>query len=82
MREQAGAIRKELAMLYGDVTRLGERVGKLDTHFAQASRDIEEIKISASKAGTRARRLEDFEFDGPAEELPEAPNVETLKLKG
>ena len=82
MREQAGAIRKELAMLYGDVNRLGERVGKLDTHFAQASKDIEEIKISATKAGTRARRLEDFEFDGPADELAEAtPNVETLKLK-
>ena len=81
MREQAGAIRKELALLYGDVNRLGDRVGKLDTHFAQASKDIEEIKISATKAGTRARRLEDFEFDGPAEDLPPAPNVETLKLK-
>lgn len=81
MREQAGAIRKELGLLFGDVNRLGDRVGKLDTHFAQASKDIEEIKISASKAGTRARRLEDFEFDGPSEELPEAPNVETLKLK-
>ena len=81
MREQAGAIRKELALLYSDVNRLGDRVGKLDTHFTQASKDIEEIKISASKAGTRARRLEDFEFDGPAEDLPEAPNVETLKLK-
>ncbi len=81
MREQAGAIRKELGLLFGDVNRLGDRVTKLDTHFAQASKDIEEIKISASKAGTRARRLEDFEFDGPAEELPEAPNVETFKLK-
>jgi len=81
MREQAGAIRRELGLLYGDVNRLGERVGKLDTHFAQASKDIEEIKISASKAGTRARRLEDFEFDGPSEELTEAPNIEKLKLK-
>jgi DNA recombination protein RmuC len=81
MREQAGAIRKELGLLYGDVNRLGDRVGKLDTHFAQASKDIEEIKISASKAGTRARRLEDFEFDEKPDELPDAPNVETLKLK-
>lgn len=80
MREQAGAIRRELAMLYGDVNRLGERVGKLDTHFAQASKDIEEIKISATKAGSRARRLEDFEFEG-SEEISETPNVEQLKLK-
>ena len=82
MREQAGAIRKELALLYGDVNRLGDRVGKLDTHFAQASKDIEEIKISANKAGTRARRLEDFEFDEKPEEVSSVPNVETLKLKG
>ncbi len=80
MREQAGAIRKELGLLYSDVNRLGDRVGKLDTHFAQASKDIEEIKISASKAGTRARRLEDFEFDGPEDPLPEAPNVEKLEV--
>lgn len=80
MREQAGAIRRELALLYGDVNRLGERVGKLDTHFTQASKDIEEIKISATKAGSRARRLEDFEFEG-SEEISETPNVEQLKLK-
>ncbi len=82
MREQAGAIRRELALLYGDVNRLGDRVGRLDTHFAQASRDIEEIKISASKAGVRARRLEDFEFDPREDEVGAVPNVEALKLKG
>lgn len=81
MREQAGAIRRELALLYADVNRLGDRVGKLDTHFTQASKDIEEIKISATKAGSRARRLEDFEFDGP-EEVPSAPDIERLRLKG
>jgi len=63
MREQAGAIRKELAMLYGDVDRLGTRVGNLDRHFQQASKDIEEIKISADKAGKRARRLDNFDFE-------------------
>ncbi len=69
MREQAGAIRRELALLHGDVTRLQDRVGNLDRHFGQAARDIEEIKISAAKAGGRARRLDDFDFDGPAEEV-------------
>lgn len=72
MREQAGAIRKELAMLGKDMERLVTRVGKLDTHFEQARRDIEDVKISAGKAGTRAAKLESFEFDGP-EEVEVAP---------
>ncbi|MFT4715316.1 MAG: DNA recombination protein RmuC [Paracoccaceae bacterium] len=63
MREQAGAIRAELGHLFKDVERLGDRVGNLDRHFGQASKDIEEIKISASKAGNRARRLDNFDFE-------------------
>ncbi len=63
MREQAGAIRKELALLYGDVDRLGTRVENLDRHFGQAAKDIAEIKISADKAGRRAQRLDNFDFE-------------------
>ncbi|WP_422049194.1 DNA recombination protein RmuC [Shimia sp.] len=63
MREQAGAIRKELGMLYADVDRLGTRVENLDRHFGQAAKDISEIKISADKAGRRARRLDNFDFE-------------------
>lgn len=63
MREQAGAIRKELALLYGDVERLGLRVENLDRHFGQAAKDIEEIKISSEKATRRARRLDNFDFE-------------------
>ena len=63
MREQTGAIRKELAMLVADVDRLGTRVGNLDRHFVQASKDIEDIKISAEKAGKRAHRLDNFDFE-------------------
>jgi DNA recombination protein RmuC len=62
MREQAGAIRKELALLGRDVERLGERVGNLDRHFGQAAKDIQDIRISADKAGKRARRLDNFDF--------------------
>lgn len=68
MREQAGAIRKELAMLYQDLTRLGDRVANLDRHFGQAAKDIDEIKISAEKAGKRARRLDNFDFEELAPE--------------
>lgn len=67
MREQAGAIRRELGMLHKDLERLVDRVGNLDKHFEQARRDVEQIKTSAGKAGGRAAKLESFEFDGPEE---------------
>ncbi len=63
MREQAGAIRRELGLLYQDVDRLGQRVENLDRHFSQAAKDLTEIKISADKAGKRARRLDNFDFE-------------------
>ncbi|WP_424942589.1 DNA recombination protein RmuC [Aliiroseovarius crassostreae] len=63
MREQAGAIRKELHLLSADVGRLADRVSNLDRHFHQASKDISEIKISAEKAGNRAKRLDNFDFE-------------------
>lgn len=63
MRDQAGAIRKELGELYKDVDRLGTRVENLDRHFSQAVKDISEIKISADKAGRRAQRLDNFDFE-------------------
>ena len=46
MREEAGAIRKELGLLYQDVSRLGTRVENLDRHFSSAVKDLSEIKIS------------------------------------
>ncbi|MBS3979287.1 MAG: DNA recombination protein RmuC [Rhodobacteraceae bacterium] len=73
MREQAGAIRKELALLHADIDRLGTRVESLDRHFGQAAKDIEDIKISSEKAGKRARRLDNFDFEELAPDLT-APN--------
>lgn len=72
MREQAGAIRRELGLLFGDVERLGARVENLDRHFSQAAKDISEIKISADKAGRRARRLDNFDFEELAPETDPA----------
>lgn len=63
MREQAGAIRKELGLLHGDVERLVSRVGKLDTHFSQARKDVDDIMISAEKSAKRAGRLHNFDFE-------------------
>ncbi len=76
MREQAGAIRKELTLLHADVSRLGDRVANLDRHFHQASKDLTEIKISAEKATRRAKRLDEFDF----EELPDSPQASVVPL--
>ncbi|KZY49562.1 DNA recombination protein RmuC [Sulfitobacter sp. KE29] len=72
MREQAGAIRKELGNLNKDVERLAMRVGNLDRHFTQARRDVEEIKVSSEKAAKRAGRLHNFDFEELAEAKTEA----------
>jgi DNA recombination protein RmuC len=72
LRQEAHAIRRELGLLHKDVERLGIRVGNLDRHFGQAQRDLEEIRISAERAGTRARRLEAIDFSDEAAAEPDA----------
>ena len=63
MREQAGAIRKELGALHADVERLVTRVANLDRHFGQARKDVDEILISSEKAAKRSGRLHNFDFE-------------------
>ncbi|MBP7002901.1 DNA recombination protein RmuC [Amaricoccus sp.] len=62
LKAEAHAIRRELGLLGRDLERLGERVGALDRHFGQAAADLAEVKVSAGRAGARARRLEDLDF--------------------
>ena len=68
MRKETNRIRRELSLLLGDVDRLGTRVENLDRHFNQAHKDISDIKISAEKAGRRAKRLDTFDFDDLAQD--------------
>lgn len=63
MREQAGAIRKTLKLLHRDVEIVVERVGKLHTHFGQARADLEGLGTAAERAGKRAARLDNFDFE-------------------
>jgi DNA recombination protein RmuC len=51
-------------------------VNNLDRHFGQASKDIAELKISADKAGRRAQRLDNFDFEELADQ--DAANVVSL----
>jgi DNA recombination protein RmuC len=65
MREQAHLIQGEVVRLMEDLTRMDERVRKLHAHFSQASKDIDEILISASKVATRGHKIEALEFGEP-----------------
>ncbi len=71
MREQTGEIRKALRQLHRDVEIIGEKAGKLETHLRQAGDDVAGVITAATRAGKRADRLDNFDF----EEL--APDVET-----
>lgn len=75
MREQAGEIRKALKHLHRDVEIIGERAGKLETHLRQANDDVSGILVASERAGKRADRLDNFDFeelspDDPANVVP------------
>ncbi|MET3662165.1 DNA recombination protein RmuC [Aquamicrobium ahrensii] len=68
MREQAHVIQGEVVRLMEDVGRLDERVRKLQTHFGQASKDIDDILVSTSKVTRRGQKIEALEVGGAAAE--------------
>ncbi|MDG1505571.1 MAG: DNA recombination protein RmuC [Planktomarina sp.] len=73
MREQAGAIRTALRQLHRDVELVVDRVDKLNTHFNQARKDIEGISTAAERAGKRATKLDNFDFEEVEAIEPVAP---------
>ncbi|MGB3645757.1 MAG: DNA recombination protein RmuC [Mesorhizobium sp.] len=62
MREQAHLIQGEVVRLMEDVARVDERVRKLQTHFGQAAKDIDDILISTAKVTRRGEKIEALEF--------------------
>ena len=68
MREQAHIIQGEVVRLMEDVGRLDERVRKLQTHFMQANRDIEQIVTSTEKVVKRGEKIEALEFGERSEQ--------------
>ena len=78
MQEQTAVIQREIGVLVTDVKRLDDRVAKLDQHFTQAQRDIQEIRTSTGKITRRGQRIENYDVDenvpdvslsGPAQDL-------------
>ncbi len=78
MREQAHLIQGEVVRLMDDVARLDERVRKLQSHFSQASRDIDDILISTSKLTRRGAKIEALELgDNPDSHEQKKPAEQT-----
>lgn len=77
MREQAHLIQGEVTRLMEDIGRLDDRVQKLQTHFTQAQKDIDDISISSGKVTKRGRKIEQLEFETPppAATVPQPPKV-------
>jgi len=78
MREHTAEIRKNLKMLHRDVEIIGEKAGKLETHLRQAGDDVAGVLTAATRAGKRADRLDNFDFeelapDGDTKVVPLAP---------
>jgi DNA recombination protein RmuC len=67
MREQAGLIQIEVITMMKDVTRMMERVGKLEGHFDLAQRDVNHIRISADKVSSRGSKIEALELEDEAD---------------
>jgi DNA recombination protein RmuC len=80
MREQAGLIQNEVHTMLKDVARLDDRVGKLQSHFGQASEDLRQIRISTEKVTKRGEKIAQVELEDQEaqDELDSAPESEPV----
>lgn len=76
MREQAHVIQHEVVKLLEDVSRLDDRVRKLQTHFNQASKDIDDIAISSRKITKRGTEITEVEIEDEAGRRPAPANTD------
>lgn len=73
MREQAHLIQGEVVRLMEDVGRLDERVRKLQVHFGQAGKDIDDILVSTGKVTKRSQKIEALELGDDRDDLTNGP---------
>ena len=79
MREQASLIQKEVVILLEDVGRLQNRLGKLQSHFQAANKDVEGLVISTGKITSRGQKIEQMDL---AEDTgPELEDTAPVKPK-
>lgn len=82
MREQAHLIQGEVIRLMEDIGRLDDRVRKLQSHFGQSQKDIDQILTSTDKITKRSAKIEAMDFDDGAQNStdPGAANRERLSV--
>lgn len=73
MREQAHLIQGEVIRLMEDIARLDDRVRKLQSHFGQSQKDIDQILTSTEKISKRSSKIESMDFQ---DSQPSAERVE------
>lgn len=66
-RRMAHVIQDELGKLAKDFARFDERMKKLATHIEQASKDVNDVRISSDKITRRFAQIERVELDGTHE---------------
>jgi DNA recombination protein RmuC len=81
MREAADQIRDEVGRLVKDVSLLGERVRKLQTHFNQSNEDIRQAVISVEKIEARGARIREVDVAEEAAEVEIIPAPVVRKLE-
>ena len=80
LKENSSKIRENLNHLFKDVSRLGDRIENLDKHFYLASKDLEEVKVSAKKVTSRADKFEALDFGEEQNSQVEDVNSKISKL--
>ena len=76
MREQAHLIQGEVVRLMEDLSRLDDRVRKLQGHFALTAKDIDQIVTSADKLAKRGQKIEALEFGQAPDGADSTPAAE------
>ena len=86
MREQAHLIQGEVIKFTEDLTRLDDRVRKLQSHFLTTAKDVDLILISTDKLTRRGAKIEALEFgenqpqaDDKDEEVPGKPFLRAIE---
>ena len=81
MREQAHLVQIEVGKILDDVRLLGDRVGKLETHFRQANEDISKITTSTDKITRRAEKIATMDLEDPTSITDDGDNKIVSLLK-
>ena len=71
MREQAHLIQGEVMKFTQDLSRLDDRVRKLQAHFSTTAKDVDQILISTDKLTRRGAKIEALEFGASQVETDE-----------